>query len=386
MSLDQRIDPDLPGCSKEADLISLSNLVRCLSCHKPYPEQGVPYRCPDCGGLFDFADWPHFDNSQMDSRATRMWRYAHVFGLPDEAPRISLGEGCTPLVWSRAFGREVAFKLEFMNPTGSFKDRGSAVLVSLLRSRGVVAASEDSSGNAGASFAAYASSAGLKAKVFVPAYASGPKRSQIEAYGAEVVPIPGPRSNAAQAVLEAVEKGEVYASHAYLPFTLPGFATIAYELYQDLGQAPGAVVVPAGQGGLLLGIGRGFMGLQRSGLIDRIPRLVGVQARACTPLWAEFHFGKKGLDQVTEGESLAEGVRIRNPLRSRAILDLLKKTGGELVAVEESDILPGRNALARLGFYVEPTSAIVWSAMEQFEGELHDPVVVILTGSGLKSP
>jgi threonine synthase len=315
-----------------------------------------------------------------------MWKYKDSFGLPDNAPLVTLGEGCTPLIWKNALGRKIAFKLEFLNPTGSFKDRGTALLVSFLCSRGVDRAVEDSSGNAGASFAAYTTSVGLRACVYVPSYASGPKRAQIEAYGAEVVPIVGPRSNATEAVLQAAKKGEIYASHANLPFTLPGFATVAYELFHKLGEAPGSVVVPAGQGSLLLGIGRGFLALRDAGLVDRIPRLVGVQARACAPLWAKFHHNEEGLNPVAEGETLAEGVRIKNPLRSEEILKMLSQNGGLLVAVEETKIVPGRDAIARLGFYVEPTSAIVWNALEQVIQELPDPVVVVLSGSGLKAP
>jgi len=309
----------------------------------------------------------------------------HALGLPKSAPLVTLGEGSTPLIWRNVLGREVAFKLEFLNPTGSFKDRGTAVLVSFLHSRGVERAIEDSSGNAGASFAAYAAFTGLQTCVYLPDYASGPKRTQIEAYGAQVMPIPGPRSNATEAAQKAIEKGAVYASHAFLPLTLPGFATVAYELYQEMEHTPGAVVVPAGQGGLLLGIGRGFIALRKAGLIEQIPRLVGVQALACAPMWAEFRAGSMGLNLVTEGETLAEGVRIKNPLRSEAILRMLSETGGLLLAVDEPSILPGRDALARLGFYVEPTSAIVWNALEQAIEELPDPVVIVLTGSGLKT-
>jgi len=273
-----------------------------------------------------------------------------------------------------------------MNPTGSFKDRGTALLVSFLLSRGVCRAVEDSSGNAGASFAAYAISAGLQACIYIPGYTSGPKRTQIEAYGAQVISIPGSRINTTEAVLQSVGRGEIYASHAYLPFILPGFATVAYELLQEIGDGPGSVVAPAGQGGLLLGIGRGFLALKSAGLIDRFPRLVGVQALACAPLWAEFHAGAVGLSQITEGETLAEGVRIKDPLRREAIFQMLADTGGLFTAVEESKILPGRDALAHLGFYVEPTSAIVWNALEQVIDDLPDPVIVVLTGSGLKAP
>jgi threonine synthase len=314
-----------------------------------------------------------------------IWRFRHAFGLPENAPPVSLGEGDTPLVWAEAFGLQVAFKLEYLNPTGSFKDRGSATLISFLCSRGATAAVEDSSGNAGASFAAYAARAGLKARVFLPESASGPKRKQIEAYGAEVNPVPGPRSNAAEAVRQAASQDAVYASHAFLPFNLPGYATAAYELVEQLGQAPGTIVCPAGQGGLLLGMSRGFAELQTAGAIPAVPVFIGVQARACAPFWAVSSYGAEGLAWVTEGETLAEGVRVRYPLRGDAVLQAVESSGGRFIAVDEEDILPGRDQISRRGFYVEATSAIVWSALSQITGEAAEPVVAILTGSGLKA-
>jgi threonine synthase len=244
---------------------------------------------------------------------------------------------------------------------------------------------EDSSGNAGASFAAYAAAAGIQARVYVPDSASGPKRVQIERYGAEVVRIMGPRSNAAQAALRAVDQGAVYASHAYMPQVLTGYATLAFELYEQMGRAPGAVVMPAGQGNLLLGAARGFVALKSAGLIERVPQMVGVQAMACAPLWALFRYGAAGLGWVAEGETLAEGVRVRFPMRGDAVMQMIAEQNGLLLAVDEADILPGRDQLARLGFYVEPTSAIVWNAIQQVAAELPDPVAVVLTGSGLKA-
>jgi threonine synthase len=363
----------------------MTDYIRCTNCRRLYPDEGAPYRCPVCGGLFDYATLPAFDQGKVDATLPGIWRYRHTFGLDAAAPQVTLGEGNTPLVWRKAFGREIAFKLEFLNPTGAYKDRGSAVLTSFLLGRGVRAAVEDSSGNAGASFAAYASAAGIQAQVYVPDSASGPKRVQIERYGAEVVRIMGPRSNAAQAALRAVEMGMVYASHAYLPQVLPGYATLAFELCEQMGGAPGAVVMPAGQGNLLLSTARGFMALKATGTIERVPRMVGVQALACAPLWALFRYGAAGLGWVAEGETLAEGVRVRFPMRGDAVLQMIAEQNGLLVAVDEADILPGRDQLARLGFYVEPTSAIVWNAMQQVAAELPDPVAVVLTGSGLKA-
>jgi threonine synthase len=359
--------------------------IHCTNCRRPYPEQGAPYRCPHCSGLFDFAGPLAYDPAQVEPDRPGIWRYRHTFGLPGDAPQVTIGEGNTPLVWREAFGRQVAFKLEFLNPTGSYKDRGSALLVSFLRSRGVETAVEDSSGNAGASFAAYAAAAGLQARVFVPDYASGPKRSQIEAYGAQVVRILGTRSQTGEAALRAVEQGAIYASHAYLPHGLAGYATLAYEVYQQCGGAPGAVLLPAGQGNLLLSVTRGFAALKQAGLLDRIPAMVGVQALACAPLWAFSRYGADGLAWVAEGETLAEGVRVRHPVRGDAVLQTLAAYRGQIVAVDEPDILPGQQALARLGLYVEPTSALVWNALQQVIDQLPDPVVAVLTGSGLKT-
>jgi len=177
----------------------------------------------------------------------------------------------------------------------------------------------------------------------------------------------------------------VDASHAYLPFNLPGYATLAYELVEQLGEAPGSLILPVGQGGLLLGAWRGFTALKQSGVIDRIPILVGVQARQCAPLWAISRYGLAGAGWIAEGPTLAEGIRVVHPLRGDAVLQAVAESGGHFLAVDEAQISTGREALARLGFFVEPTSAVVWDALTQSAGILPDPLVVVLTGSGFKS-
>ncbi|MGA7194831.1 MAG: pyridoxal-phosphate dependent enzyme [Anaerolineales bacterium] len=340
--------------------------VACVDCGQPYPDSGVPYQCPNCGGVFDYIEpliySPHRSPLQTDS--------------------ISLDEGNTPLLSAKVFGREVYFKCEYLNPSGSFKDRGTATLVSFLRSRGVTDAIEDSSGNAGASFAAYAARAGIKARVYVPDSASGPKRKQIEAYGAELIPISGARENATKAVIQAAESGMAYASHAYLPFNLPGYATCAYEIYEQLGRAPGAIIVPAGQGGFLLGMARGFEALLRADKIQKMPMMIGVQTSGCAPLYALWKNGT--MDDVVESPTIAEGVSTLWPVHAKTVVEMTRRSGGRFVSVDEAVILSGRDALAHLGFYVEPTSALVWHALEESISILPDPIVVVLTGSGLK--
>ena len=361
-----------------------TSLVVCTNCGRGYPEGKILYCCPKCGGLYDFATPFPLDLGRIEGSQAGIWKYRHSFGLPDEVEPVSLGEGNTPLVWANIHERKVGFKCEYINPSGSFKDRGSTVIATWLKSNGVKEAIEDSSGNAGASFAAYAARGGIHARIFVPESTSGPKRMQIETYGAELVPIPGSRSDVTEATKREVEKGGIYASHAALPFNLPGYATIAYEIYAQTGGMPGAIITPAGQGGLLLGIQRGFEALRIATNENKIPRIIGVQARACAPLWAMFTSGRQGLAFVMENPTIAEGVRTRFPLRGEAVLAAVKASGGSIHAVDEEEILPARDELAHLGFYVEPTSALVWPVCLHLIDELPDPVVLILSGSGLK--
>lgn len=360
--------------------------VVCTLCGVPYPDEGVPYRCPQCGGVYDYDSPPPFSPHNLRHDLPGLWRYWSTLALPSTAEVLWLGEGNTPLVPLPFAGNKVYLKLESLNPSGSYKDRGSAVLVSWLLARGVKEAVEDSSGNAGASFAAYAARAGLRAVVYVPESASGPKRLQIERYGATLVRVPGPRSAAAQAVLEAVQQGAVYASHAYLPFGLPGIATIAYEVWEQLGgQAPGTVIAPVGHGGLLLGIVRGFQSLRQSGVISQPPYFVGVQAAACAPVVSAFQNRRGGHElTVEERPTLAEGVRVRQPVRLEALLREITPDCGTFVAIEEPEIEQAFITLAHQGVYVEPTSALVWAALERLHVKLPEPIVLVITGSGLK--
>ncbi|NIS78830.1 MAG: pyridoxal-phosphate dependent enzyme [Anaerolineales bacterium] len=358
----------------------------CTGCEKPYEGKDILFCCPGCGGIYDFDSPLAYSpvSTRLPSRPG-LDRYRLTYPLPPGAPLFDLGEGGTPLLGYTIEDRQIYFKCEHLNPTGSFKDRGTMVLVSALHAAGVSQAVEDSSGNAGASFAAYAARAGITARIYVPAYASGPKRSQIEAYGAEVVSVPGPRSAATDAVRQAADGGEVYASHAHLPHSLAGMATVAFEIVEQLGSSPGAVIMPVGQGTLFLGAYRGFQALIFAGIIDRVPQMVAVQAKACAPLWAVFTGGMTGLERVSEGDTIAEGIRISHPLRGDAILAAIEESGGKVVVVDEDAILAGRDALSHLGLYVEPTSAVVWPALHSVLGVLPNPVVAILTGIGFKS-
>jgi threonine synthase len=363
----------------------MTNLPSCTKCGKSYPATGAPFLC-DCGGTFDFIDFAEYSNTKIDSKRKDLWKYGSLFDLENELPVVTLGEGNTPLVETEYSGHSIWLKLENQNPTGSYKDRGSAVLTSFLLSRGVRSIVEDSSGNAGASIAAFAARAGIRARIFVPESASGPKRRQIEEYGAELVSIPGPRAEAAKAVRQVVSGSDIYASHAYMPFGLLGIATIAYEIVDAMGgMAPGTIMAPAGHGGLLYGVIKGFKALKKAAVIEKEPFYAGVQSSGCAPIFTAYQNHEYTLREPKESDTIAEGVRVRNPVRGEAILHEIAASRGAIYSVEEADLIRAHDAISRKGFFVEPTSALPWAALDGIIGKVPEPIVMILTGSGYKT-
>ena len=364
-----------------------STKVICPECGSTSQLTPDAFRCP-CGGAWEFEERDGFDASLIDGDDGSLWRYRRLLGVGIGEQPVRLGAGWTPLLPLPWKNRRILVKPEYLAPTGSFKDRGTAVMVNILVGQGVDHIADDSSGNAGASVAAYAARAGLQADIFVPAYASPAKQAQIAVYGAWVRPISGPRANAKKAVLHAAEGEITLASHAYHPGFLLGQQTVAWEVWEQLGRrAPDWYVVPVGQGVHLLGVWLGFTRLLRAGLVDRLPRLVGVQPRVLAPVARALEAGLETVPEAeAEGHSVAEGMAIANPVRGRRILQALRETGGTCVTVEEEAILEGQRGFAHQGFYAEPTSAAVVAALPTIF-DLADPddiIVVPLTGSGLK--
>lgn len=299
-----------------------------------------------------------------------------------------MGEGGTPLLRLQWDTRPILVKLESQSPTGSFKDRGASVLLTALRGLGIDRLVEDSSGNAGASLAAYGARAGISCVICVPDSASGPKLHQMEAYGAEVVEIRGRREYAALAAWAAAAHGAYYASHVYNPFFLAGIETLAFELWEQLDRrAPEAILVPVGQGSLLLGIYHGWLRLRKAGAIAQMPRLLGVQAAACAPLAQAFSEDRIEPMPVDPLPTSATSIAIAQPARGREVLAAVRHTNGSWVSVSEEEISRACAQLAARGLHVEPSSAAAVAAISQ----VADPpasagsLVVILTGHGLKT-
>jgi threonine synthase len=352
-----------------------------------YPLSEARWRA-DNGHYLNLARGKGLRQRDIDPTRRSVWRYARAL-LVGAEHAVSLGEGWTPLLAGEWHGAPVHYKLDFMMPTGSFKDRGMTVMVSYLKSRGVTHVLEDSSGNAGASLSAYAAAAGLTCRILVPETASYPKIAQIAACGADVVTIKGSRQDVAEAALR--QSADIfYASHNWQPFFVEGTKTLAYELWEQAGfRAPDNVVVPLGYGSNVLGAERGFDELLRAGEIARRPRLFGVQAARCAPYAAAFRAGVEHLVASEIAPTIAEGIATPKPTRVADVLRAVRDTGGSIVAVQEAEIVEALRALARLGLYVEPTSAVAAAGLSRLlaAGVIRpqEYTVLVLTGSGLKA-
>ncbi len=344
---------------------------------------GIPlWRAPDDQGPVEISQGSGLAPADIDARAHSLWRYAQAVRTPQ---RISLGEGWTPLVETRWQDHPVFFKCEHLMPSGSFKDRGIAVLVNELLHRGLTQVLEDSSGNAGASMATYCAAAGIECDIYAPAAAPEAKLQQIAAMGARLHRVPGTRQDTTDAALAAAET-LFYASHCWQPFFVEGTKTVAFEIWEQMGFAlPDHVVMPAGQGGNILGCAVGFAELIAAGQIERPPRLHIVQAQHCSPLVTLCN----GTPAAPVEPTMADGIATPKPVRGKEIAEAVRWSGGRAVAVTEAAIAEALTALVSGGWYVEPTTAAAAAGMTRLmaDGTIapDESVVLVLTGHGLKA-
>ena len=331
-----------------------------------------------------------------DPARSGVWRHRPALGLPVDIPEISLGEGDTPLVplprWGAAHGLPgVLAKLEYLAPTGSFKDRGAATVIAVLAGAGVTSIVEDSSGNAGAAMAAYAARAGLRARIFVPESAPAAKRDQIAGYGAKVVAIAGTREDVAAAAEQAAHAdGVAYASHSRHPAFVEGTKTFGLEVAASLADDPPRhIVLPVGNGGLLLGAFKAYRELAAAGFTAPLPCLHAAQAAACAPLAAAFTAGADEPLSIQARPTVAGGVAVGRPARGGEVLAAIRASGGSVAEVDDDSARATRADLSRLeGLDLEYTSVVAFAAAARLRASgligYGDRVVIAATGSGLK--
>ena len=333
-----------------------------------------------CGGSLDLVGLPAFEPERIHAADASMWRYAAMLPAPK---RVSLGEGMTPLRPVELDGDRIFAKLEYLNPTGSFKDRGTATMINYLAGLGAREVLDNSSGNAGASIAAYASLAGMRARIFVPAAtASASKKNLIRLFGGAIV-----ESRQPIADVESAAQCTPYASHAWSPWFALGQMTVAWETWEQMGRrAPDAVATPVGHGGLFLGYYRGYRALQAASLIEAMPRMIAVQSSGVDPIARAWEQQLESPPPVSARESVADGILVETPARGRQILDALYQSDGFALRVDNEAIRAARLRMFRKGLTIEMTSAVVAAALPQIRRRLgrRASLVLAFTGNGLK--
>ncbi len=362
------------------------NQYICSKCSKSHAIKPEIFRC-DCGGLLNLkTSIKPFSPGSIRQNDWSQFRY--VDNLPVDQTSghyrsVTMGEGMTPVV---QIDQDVWVKVDYMMPTLSFKDRGAAVLISIAREIGAKKIIQDSSGNAGNSIAAYASRVNIPCEIFVPKGTSDKKIKMIRSHGAKVHIVNGSREDTATAALNtAVNEDVFYASHVYNPFFYQGTKTYAFEIFEQFaGRIPDNIIVPVGNGTLLLGVFYGFTELLQSNLIQHMPRIIAVQSAGCDPIYQAYC---NNLDSVLPTRNMgtaAEGIAIANPLRGRQILEAVRETKGMVVTAPEEKIVHSQNLLAQKGFYVEPTTAATYAGFLHHKTKLTGTSIIPLCGSGLK--
>jgi threonine synthase len=319
-------------------------------------------------------------------RPPSLWRYRQALPILEDKHIVSMREGFTPLEEMTFDGHSVFLKIDYLFPTGSYKDRGATVLISKAKELGVKKVAEDSSGNAAAAIAAYCVRARIGCEIYVPKATSPGKLAQIEAYGAVLSRVEGSREKTAEVAMEAATR-TYYASHCWNPFFLHGTKTFAFEIWEQMDwKAPDVIILPVGHGTLFLGAYIGFKELKEAGRVRKIPKMVAVQSASCSPIYQAFKRGRMEAQPVEKRDTKAEGIAIANPVRGRQILEVVLETEGEVLAVTEKEIDAAMKEMGKRGHFIEPTSAATVAGLKKYLKHIRKEVIVsTLTGMGLKA-
>lgn len=384
--------------------MSLATVLLCDDCAATVPLTALVNLCPRCGGLLEVQYDLDAAPADLAARAAAdreqgMWRWRELLPLPQGAPEITLGEGDTPLMAMGGLGDRIGIpgllvKNDGLMPTGSFKDRGFALAVSFAAHLGATSGFTYSSGNAGASFAAYCARAGLDATVFVEAAANETKVATISLYGAAVYRL---NYESSAQIFDALDELARAGRHSFVNFVNPvrheAMKVYAYEICEALDwEVPDVMVHPVGTGGGLWGAWKGFQELRRLGLIDRVPRMVGVQPAVCAPLVDAFENDRAGTVRTGDASAtIAQSIAGDDMIHGgRRVLRAVRESGGRAVAVAEARIGEAMTLLGGAGVAAEPSAAVSFAALMdgRRDGWIaeDDVVVAVITGTALKQP
>ena len=366
----------------------------CSKCGQKFDPTPAPTICPVDGGPL----YVRYDLSEIKWQTTRdsllsapknMWRYAAV--LPDAEP-VTLGEGFTPMLPSRRYPN-LLIKDEGLNPTGSFKARGMAAAITMLKHYGVKKVAAPSAGNAGGAMAIYGAAAGIEAYVFMPRDVPIANRLECEAAGAKLTLVDGLISDCGRMVAERKEKeGWFDLSTLKEPFRIEGKKTMGYEVAEQMGWTlPDAILYPTGGGVGLIGMWKAFEEMEALGWIEhgRRPRMISVQAEGCAPIPKALEDGEAVSKMWPDAHTLAAGLRVPKAYGDFIILDIVRKSCGTAIAVSDEAIMAAVKEMATSeGIFPAPEGGAALAAYQQLlaSGFLSESEKVVLfnTGSGYK--
>ncbi|MFX1383282.1 MAG: threonine synthase [Promethearchaeota archaeon] len=374
-------------------------IFTCNDCNKEFSFTiRLKHLCNECGGILWFK--PNISNYKKElfqkRKFSKFWDYYFTFPQIEKDFIVTLGEGGTPLRASKKLGarlgvKNLFFKDETQNPTSSFKDRAAALLISHARSLDYHKVVCASNGNQGASIAAYTSLEGMECVNIIPEDIDVGKRAQMIAYNSKIIIDGQTVDDALKDALSPKYDKYYQCTPEYNPLTIEAQKTIAYEILEQI-EKPEWIIVPMGSGGLLISLWKAFLDLKEVGIIQEIPRLVGVQSQMSSPIVNKYDQVEDNIKNTKEIiKSHALGVLVKNPVYLDIAIKAIKDTKGVALAIPENLIISSSEDLARNeGIFAEPASALTIAALNSLiqreEITPNDNIACIITGSGLKTP
>lgn len=378
--------------------------LRCPLCNRSYSSESVQYTCPTCGSvgtlevLYDYAALKaQLDRDALRSGEQSMWRYKALLPIGIDAVVPPLRVGMTPVYDATRLAenlrlRQAWVKDDGQNPTGSLKDRASALVIARAMEQGITTVSTASTGNAAAALSGVGASVGMNIIIFVPATAPEAKIAQLLVYGATVLLVEDSYDVAFDLCSEmCLQEGWYCRNTAMNPYTTEGKKTVAYEIAEQLNwNVPDVVVVSVGDGNIIAGVYKGFYDLYQLGWIQRIPRLIGVQAEGSAALYQAWKDGLSAVDmQPSEANTIADSISAGVPRDRAKALRAVRETNGAYVAIPDNEIVASIPKLAQLtGVFAEPAAAVVYAGTQHaIQSKLinaDETVLLLLTGNGLK--
>lgn len=370
----------------------------CVHCGAEYPPDAIVYNCEKCGHLlavkYDLSKIT-ITHEEILQRPISLWRYKEF--LPVKIEPVTLQEGGTPLYHLKRLGEEMGLtnlyaKHEGMNPSGSFKDRGMTLGVSMAKQLGKNIVACASTGNTSASMAVYAAKANMPAVVLLPAgHVALGKVAQALMHGAKVISIRGNFDRALEMVHELCLSHGIYLLNSINPYRLEGQKTIGFEIVDQLGCVPDRIVLPVGNAGNISAVYKGLCEWKEIGYIDRLPKMTAIQAEGAAPVVAAI---KGQLPEVVveqNPETVASAIRIGAPVNAEKALRAIRETGGTAESVTDAEILAMQRDLARYeGIGVEPASAASVAGIRKMAEmgllDKDEKIVCVVTGHLLKDP